>query len=490
MPLAILGRGRLQVLAGLAGTAAAALGLAVSVAGADKVGRLASPSGALAIALGAALLVAAAALFVRRPGWVPVAVLVAAPFRPPITLQSGGGFPLTLARDGQLGRLLPLYFVLAAATLALAWLAARAEGSAAGPTRALPRVVATPLAAFVALAALSLFWAEDLGTGAQSLAYFTVPFALLATVVARSPYPEWAPRRLGQAGVALAVLFAAVGLEQAVTQKLFFFAPSVETSNANSSFFRVTSLFGDPSLYGRHVVLGLALVLVALALSRVDVRLGVAAVAVLWAGLFFSYSQSSMVALVAVTLALAAVTGTREVRRAVAVTCALVALAGAGFLASVVIRGQSLRQETSDRTQRVQDTVRVVRAEPVRGVGVGNQPRATRRLSGRDRPTANFVSHTTPLTVAAELGLLGLGVYVWLLAGAARAIEAVRRLDPVMGLGLGAALLVLFVHGLFYPGFLEDPITWLVLGVSAGYLSWPRRDDGVHPAHRPHGAVA
>jgi hypothetical protein len=27
---------------------------------------------------------------------------------------------------------------------------------------------------------------------------------------------------------------------------------------------------------------------------------------------------------------------------------------------------------------------------------------------------------------------------------------------------------------------LEDPLTWVVLGVTAGYLSWPRRDDGVH----------
>jgi hypothetical protein len=30
------------------------------------------------------------------------------------------------------------------------------------------------------------------------------------------------------------------------------------------------------------------------------------------------------------------------------------------------------------------------------------------------------------------------------------------------------------VHALFYSGFLEDPITWLVLGVGAGWLSWQR----------------
>ena len=53
-------------------------------------------------------------------------------------------------------------------------------------------------------------------------------------------------------------------------------------------------------------------------------------------------------------------------------------------------------------------------------MGIGGQPRASRILSGSDRPTANFVSHTTPLTVAAELGAIGLVLYVWLLVGRRR----------------------------------------------------------------------
>ena len=47
-----------------------------------------------------------------------------------------------------------------------------------------------------------------------------------------------------------------------------------------------------------------------------------------------------------------------------------------------------------------------------------------------------------------------------------------------VGLALIAVLLGVFVQSLFYPGFLEDPLTWLALGVGAGYLTWPRRDDG------------
>ena len=69
-----------------------------------------------------------------------------------------------------------------------------------------------------------------------------------------------------------AAIFAAIGLYQAITRELFFFAPNLAVSNANSDYFRVTSLFGDPSLYGRHLVLGIGLLLVVLALSRIDQR--------------------------------------------------------------------------------------------------------------------------------------------------------------------------------------------------------------------------
>ena len=478
--LLVAGRGRAQVLAGLLALVGAGAGLAVAVAGSDKLDTLTSAAGLAGVAAGGVVVLAAAALAVRQPGWVPIAILLAAPFRPPITLDSGGGFPIAIASDGQLGRLLPLYFVLAAAALALAWRVWRQPSHTAGAARALPRVVALPAAAFIAAACVSLLWGEQIGDGTEELAYFIVPFALLLGIVARSPFPDWAPKRLAQAGVALAAIFAVIGLYQAATQKLFFFDESVLASNANSDYFRVTSLFGDPSLYGRHVVIGIALVLAVLALNRIDIRLGIGLVVVMWAGLFFSYSQSSFVALVVVTLAIAAATGTPRIRWAVIGGFALVALVAIGFLASVVIRGESLRRETSDRTQRIEDTARVVREDPVAGVGIGSQPKASRRLSDRDRPTPNFVSHNTPLTVAAELGAIGLVLYLWLLAGATRAIAAVWRLERGLGLGLGAALLALFVHSLFYPGFFEDPLTWIVLGVTAGYLSWPRRDDGVH----------
>jgi O-antigen ligase len=114
----------------------------------------------------------------------------------------------------------------------------------------------------------------------------------------------------------------------------------------------------------------------------------------------------------------------------------------------------------------------VIEDRPVAGVGIGGQPRASRELAESRRPTPTFVSHTTPLTVAAELGVIGLALYAWLLVGGVRLIARVRGRDETLGLALGASFLALFVHALFYSGFLEDPVTWLVLGVAAGWLTW------------------
>jgi O-antigen ligase len=223
-------------------------------------------------------------------------------------------------------------------------------------------------------------------------------------------------------------------------------------------------------------VLGIGVALALLATRRWRVWPLIALVAVMWAGLLFSYSQSSMVALLVITLALAVATGDRRVRRAVALLTLAAALVGCGYLAVQVADGESLNRITSDRTNRVEDAVRVIKEHPLAGVGIGGQPRASRRLARSERPTPNFVSHTTPLTVFAELGVIGLVLYTSLLAGGAWLIVQVRRRDEALGLGLGAAVIGLFVHALFYSGFLEDPLTWFVIAVAAAYSSQPVRE--------------
>ena len=85
------------------------------------------------------------------------------------------------------------------------------------------------------------------------------------------------------------------------------------------------------------------------------------------------------------------------------------------------------------------------------------QPLASSKLEGaRPRETRN-VSHTTPLTVAAELGILGLAAYLAFLVGAARGSLLVLGKDPALGPSLLGSLVLLIVHSLAYSGFFEDP---------------------------------
>jgi hypothetical protein len=403
----------------------------------------------------------AAIAFVRRPAFVPPAVLLAAPFRMPIDFHGGH---IALAHGGQVGRLLPLYGVLAAAALALSWRLVRGEEHPA-----VTREIAIPVAAFVAFASISYLWTSATAPARNLLEYFLLPFVILVAVVARSPFPAWAPRVLAAIAIGLASLFATIGLAEEATHRLIYYTPSVNIGNAYSSFFRVTSLFRDPSLYGRHVVLGIGVAVVVVWYRKVGIAVGAALIGVLFAGLFFSYSQSSFAALFAVALFAVAIAGDRPVRiGATAITVVILAVGSAYGVHK--LSTSSTQRVTSDRSRRVALTARVFVHHPIVGVGIGSQPRASQQISSEGGAPTLFVSHTTPLTVAAELGLIGLALYALLLAGAAAALARVRHLDPVLGLSLAAVFVGLFVHSVFYSGFFEDPMTWLVLGVAGSFL--------------------
>src|SRR5436309_1939165 len=113
----------------------------------------------------------------------------------------------------------------------------------------------------------------------------------------RAVYVELAVMRL---------LFAFVGFYQCETRDIFQ-NPKVITANASAPFFRVNSVFWDPSVYGRFLVVAMLPSLVLLVLGRLG-RWSVAAVAalvVMWLGLLISFSQSSFAALLVVVAAAA-----------------------------------------------------------------------------------------------------------------------------------------------------------------------------------------
>jgi hypothetical protein len=103
-------------------------------------------------------------------------------------------------------------------------------------------------------------------------------------------------------------------------------------------------------------------------------------------------------------------------------------------------------------------------------------------------------SHTTPVTVFAELGLLGAFTYLTLLTSAVVTMLARWRRPPggtsayewpiAPIIWAGATLFALIAHSLLYAGFFEDPTLWVALAVLA---SLPAAEDSRDAT--PHGDV-
>lgn len=452
--LLLLSRTRIELLVGLAIAGVGEALLAVALIPGHDLKRFATPASHLgALIFGLLVIAAVAWAFVRWPIAVPVALLAAAPFR----ISTSVGTQQAYLLD-------PLYVVLAASLVALVVRALRGLAD-----RALPRLIAIPAAAFVFYTGLSLLWTHDLRAGSIELLFFLFPFSALVVVVVRSPYRDWHPRALAITIVALGTLFSAAALFQLLTHG-HLLASDVERANAYTSYFRVTSLFKDPSIFGRHVVIAIGVLLVAMWLRRVRFWVAAALVAFLFLGLVPAYSQSSYVALFAVTVAVSFVLGGPVLRRVLVVSAVVCVLAGAAFVAATAV-SDSARQATSGRTRLARVTWIVFEHHPVVGAGIGGQPQASREEAKTQLSAKRDKSHTTPLTVAAELGIIGFLIYAALMAATARLLYLVTQRNRALGLGAASVFLTLFVHSLFYAGFFEDPIAWGVIGVAAWALT-------------------
>ena len=144
--------------------------------------------------------------------------------------------------------------------------------------------------------------------------------------------------------------------------------------------------------------------------------------AVLWAGLVLTFSQSSFAALLAGLAVLAALRW--DVRRAAAAAAAALLLGGAfAVLFQDTLKidlGSSggLNKVTSGRADLIGGGVELFAKRPLQGYGSGSFGRAYRLERKGNQQQAVSASHTMPVTVAAEQGLIGLAAYLAVLGAA------------------------------------------------------------------------
>lgn len=342
-----------------------------------------------------------------------------------------------------------------------------------------------PVVCFIGYAALSAAVSGSLPglkTAAAMVVYSFVALALYnwcGTASAQDRFWTW----LSISVIAVSV----VGLVEAVTGKLIWNAP-------NSGLPRINSTFKDPNIYARFLTFGAVASVVLASRPRAGARaLPVAALVLAAAALPFTFSRQGWV-LGAFVLLVAAVTAMDRPRALGLVALAFITFAAVALLdPQVRDRWSVLGDILTTARPRVYsgalafvnvlplDTARryLVAAgfqmfydHPLFGVGFGNFPASmlgaySGFISG-DSKTID--SHTSFVTIIAELGLVGLALAAWwafeFVRSAVRSLGSqVRR--PYVTAALLALLLILLVSQL-EGRFLEEPYVWLFLGAALG----------------------
>lgn len=434
-----------------------------------------------------------AAIFHRWPILLPLATVAALPFR--IPLEAGGDTA---------NLLVPLYLVIAGGVLSTTlrqWQegwgsradaascfsqrdvgeSRNAQGEKPSDRSGPPPLLPLALAAVVLLYALQTLYSPDFSKSLQNVCFFFVPFSLVYALLRDI---RWDKKLLALAlwVVAVeAVAFVFVGTVEYFSRELFW-NDQVIRSNEFHTYFRVNSIFWDPNIYGRYLALAIVVAMAALlwAKERKTLALLTGLVAVLWLGLVPTFSQSSFAALLGGLAVLAALRWSWRWTLAAVGAGAILAVVVVIFAGGVSrLSPDRLNVDTGGRTNLISGGTDLFAQRPVWGYGAGSFPRAYREhIATKKAPVS--VSHTEPITVAAEQGLIGLAAYaalliaaLWTMASGLGHVGATL----IARTAILAAFVALLVHTMAYAGFYEDPIAWVLLAVATSLAAVPVRTE-------------
>lgn len=366
---------------------------------------------------------------------------------------------------------------------------------ATGLVEALAHPVLAAAGTYLAVRILSIAVARDAGLATASVLE-TARGVLLALVVASALLRRPAVRAAVATAVASATLLAAIAVVQAVTGRYdrdWGGLGRVKDAQIYADVFdrRVAGPVGDPNFFAELLVTVTPLALWAAeyaASTRLRVAAG-AAVAVLAAGIAFTYSRGGLLALVVVAVLWTFSHRMTARRLALVASFGLVIAVAAGqalgarlaTLSEFVPGGDDLDEHADssfvERRLLTGTAWRMFVAAPVLGVGAGNytvnfdapaaEVGSTFREVGEDRP---HYPHSLPLEIAAETGIVGLLAFGGVIVAALLGLERARRgADPAWSSLLRALQLAVVAHltcGLFLHGALMRPL-YVLLGLSA-----------------------
>jgi O-antigen ligase len=341
------------------------------------------------------------------------------------------------------------------------------------------------LAMFVAWSTVSFVWAESPGTALSvSFRYFQdlLLFLIVFTAVRERRHAVW----LVAAFVGGATIAAVVAL---------IYRPDPGQYDVA----RATGTIGDPNELAAVLVAGLLLAGALVVILKRSPALRVAATTAMLlcaAGLFVTFSRGGLIALGFAMVAGVFIAGRwRKVALGALVLVSLTAITYFAVLAPQASRDRVLKADGgTGRTDIWKVGSRMVSDHPVRGVGSGNfkissihyvlKPGSIKYDYFIDHPK---VAHNMYLHILAELGVVGLLLFVSIIAFALlSALHAARRFaeagDEDMDLLTRAAMLAvlgMLAADFFLSGQLSKQL-WLLLGLGPAMLALSHTRAGRH----------
>jgi O-antigen ligase len=333
------------------------------------------------------------------------------------------------------------------------------------------------LAIFVAWSTLSVVWGES-STAALNASFRYLQnlllFLIVFTAVRQRRHAVWVTAAF-VAGATIAAVFAII----------------YRPDPGQYDVARATGTVGDPNELASVLVAGviLAAVLVFMVKRSPALRLAAAgAVGLCTLGLLFTFSRGGLVALGCAIVASVFVAG--RYRPAILSVMAIVGLLGVGYFSAVA------PQESRDRITKLDGGTgrtdiwrvgsRMVEAHPFRGVGSGNfqlssghyllqRPGAVKYDFFIDKPK---VAHNTYLHVLAELGFVGLALFLaiigFALTCAFRAAQMFTKAGDrdmeLLARGLLLAMIGLLSADFFISAQYSKQL-WLLLGLGPAMLA-------------------
>jgi O-antigen ligase len=364
--------------------------------------------------------------------------------------------------------------------LALSWLATVAQPRSARRQLFADRPGLLALAVLLlAWIALSVVWAEDVGAARLDVMRYALNLALLPIVytAVRDRRDVIAILSSYVAGAVLAAVYA------------------IATRPSGEELERIGGVAGTANQLASALVTALLLgagLLVVFRRSPGARTLLLVGMALCLVGTFMTLSRAGLLALAAALVAAVVLAGRWRVGAAIALVA--VGLAAFGYFSFAVPDAARERVTTlgsgTGRTDLWTIAGRMIRAEPVTGVGVGNfrtssihyllvEPGLIRRDDFFiERPQ---VAHNMYLHVAAELGLPGLLLFGALLLGclgcAFKAANAFRRRGDRAMEACARAVVLALVALLVADAFASDQLAkelWLLLGLAPALLAIAR----------------